>query len=66
MAKILNNYLVCLVTKNPRHNVLLEGCHQELDVVTFPVAKVEKAKERRESLKGQGKLVQLVRITGVE
>ena len=41
---IRSDFLVCLVTENPKHNTLLEGCHQKLDAVTFPISEIEKAK----------------------
>ena len=55
-------FLVCVETINPKHNILLEGCYQQLDCATFPVTEEKEAKERLNLLKSQGKLVRLYQL----
>ena len=54
-----NKYCCCVIVKNPRGNVLLEGCEHVLDVVTFPnpdkdPLALEACRVRAEVLRGDG------------
>lgn len=67
---MVNRYCVCLIIKNVKHNILLEGCEHILDAVTFPNPdKDPKAKincvDRASFLRSQGIKAQPVVITGI-
>jgi len=67
---MVNKYCICLIIKNPKGNILYEGCYHILDTVSFPNPDKAKAKincvDRASFLRSQGIKAQPVVITGIE